>query len=650
MWLAKFRIQNFKLLEDLEITFNKDLNILTGTNNSGKTTILEAIALWHECFEKLIYLSKKGFQDKYNQGDYIFTPNNNRYFNFEDIQSLKLPNIEDLFYNRNTKNKVILTATFIKESDSIDISFKISSTLGKYLIEPNDKNSFDYKKFNRFFLSFPYPIDTYYASPVAFIEPKENFQTDPYILDIRRVRRSSQVIRNRIYKHYHRADNSFSKFTDDLSFILFDHSTKIKIDTISRIQTDKQVEITYTIGDRDSIPKDLSLLGSGTLQIIEILLNIYEQTTEKKDLKFILLDEPDSHIHRHVQKRLLTVLLKFTEENQIFITTHNESFIREAKLHHIFHIDGTSQKNIKSLYSTDLTKVEAARFTGFYPSNINPLLTTLGSHNGLDFINAIESDVIIFIEGKTDARVIHSLLQKKSIEKDHRKFMFWVLDGISHISKLKDYRPFFEQIKNEKNLWEKSCLILDQDNITDLHCKQRIKKFGDNLNLTIHCWESYTLESILFTDLNILSRLLNRYLQNKKYTCTENSILEHLKTAYEEIESTLKERYNLSNPNDIKDETIDQYINKLNYFHIGKQPMQYKPITIRNEYVKYHQSVIEKKQYYKLMDKKDVEDILNDCFKKCNVSTINIEKDFYSIIECIGIDTWYEAFNFLKKI
>lgn len=39
---------------------------------------------------------------------------------------------------------------------------------------------------------------------------------------------------------------------------------------------------------------EISLVGSGILQIMEILLAIYE---DKYELNLVLLDEPDSHIH-----------------------------------------------------------------------------------------------------------------------------------------------------------------------------------------------------------------------------------------------------------------------------------------------------------------------------------------------------------------
>ena len=54
MYIQTIQIKNFKAFQDVSINLNSDVNIFTGKNNSGKTTILEAVALWHECFNKLI--------------------------------------------------------------------------------------------------------------------------------------------------------------------------------------------------------------------------------------------------------------------------------------------------------------------------------------------------------------------------------------------------------------------------------------------------------------------------------------------------------------------------------------------------------------------------------------------------------------------
>ncbi|QYS91304.1 hypothetical protein JJC04_16655 [Flavobacterium covae] len=114
-------------------------------------------------------------------------------------------------------------------------------------------------------------------------------------------------MRNRIYRL--RTDNSsegisrYQNFEKDLSYILYNNYTaKLLLNTNSDIHRDTRVKINYQIGNRD-YEKDIALLGSGTLQIIEILLNVYQQNNSiNKDLNLILLDEPDSHIHRDIQK------------------------------------------------------------------------------------------------------------------------------------------------------------------------------------------------------------------------------------------------------------------------------------------------------------------------------------------------------------
>jgi AAA15 family ATPase/GTPase len=83
MNIKSINIKNFKSFKNITINLNPDLNIFTGVNNSGKTTILEAIALWSECFRKLINQAKRSGLN-YKSGDFVFGPTNNKYFEFDD--------------------------------------------------------------------------------------------------------------------------------------------------------------------------------------------------------------------------------------------------------------------------------------------------------------------------------------------------------------------------------------------------------------------------------------------------------------------------------------------------------------------------------------------------------------------------------------
>ncbi len=71
MTIEKIKIKNFKVFKNVSFTLNKEINIFTGVNNSGKTTVLEAIALWNECFNKLIKQSlRKDTKLNLLKGDY----------------------------------------------------------------------------------------------------------------------------------------------------------------------------------------------------------------------------------------------------------------------------------------------------------------------------------------------------------------------------------------------------------------------------------------------------------------------------------------------------------------------------------------------------------------------------------------------------
>jgi predicted ATP-dependent endonuclease of OLD family len=651
MHIHKFQIKNFKSIKDITLYFNKDLNILTGVNNSGKTTVLEALALWNECFYKLLNRAKRGVKGRYEAGDYVLGPSNNKYFNFDDINSVRSPNFEDMFRNLDKKNKIILSATIENEfGDSIKIAFKIGDSGGKYLIELDGFGNFDFNKFNKFFKSFPEPTEVFYASPVAAIKGVENFVTEPQIKDSIRKRESSEVIRNRIYKLYH--TDRFSKFQNDLSFILYNEtSAKLKITNTNDINKDLRVIINFKI-QKNEVEKDIALLGSGTLQAIEILLNVYQQTSERKDLIFVLLDEPDSHIHRDIQKRLLSVLLVFAKEHQIFITTHNEAMIRSTPLQNLFHLDGSVDGEIKNMYLKDLEKIGIPRYKGMYPSQYTPVIKSIGYDSGLDFINALEADKIIFVEGDDDARVIYNLLQEYP-SNHNRKFMFWVLGGVSAIfSKINSYKLFFSDIKNGKSLWDKSYLVFDKDAMTDAHIDIVSQQINDKLNLPNHCIRAYTMESVLFSDLAILEKLLTKYLVEVKNI--DNLLIvdlgKTLSNEYQKMKDILNVRYSKDEVDKQYKGYIGQYSEKTkSMFDSRTSLIEDDAVKLVRELEEYYNDIISKEHFYKLMTKKDVESVINAVILNLNAS-IDIETDFYEFIKISDKSTWFSEWDFLKNI
>jgi predicted ATP-dependent endonuclease of OLD family len=138
-------------------------------------------------------------------------------------------------------------------------------------------------------------------------------------------------------------------FQNDLNYVLYNSEKKIEFKSETNIQKDAKAVVLCRVGAKD-VFKDLSLLGSGTLQIIGILLNIHLKSLSKMDLNIVLLDEPDSHIHRDIQRRLVEVYYKYGKGLQTFLTTHNEALIRSAAPYQVFHLEGKSTGIIKSIH------------------------------------------------------------------------------------------------------------------------------------------------------------------------------------------------------------------------------------------------------------------------------------------------------------
>lgn len=576
MYIKEFHIQNFKSFKDVKINFNPTLNVFTGVNNAGKTTVLEALALWNKIFNKSISKAGRIVKDKndkirYNKEDYVMGITSNRYFDFQSIIDIvRSPNSEDIFYGADTKEFIILSVTFSKKEEEkeeeITIPFTIKSAAGNYYyitLGYSDKNNFfdtfDFQKFNRFFTEFTSPLGFYYASPVASIRAKEEFVTTPKVTEAIVKRTSSSYIRNRLHQLYRNYNNTeaFQQFNSNLNYILNNNNNVFDFEVVGDINKDIRTIINIK-NQRENIYRDIALFGGGTLQIIEILLNFYGQT--KKDLNIILLDEPDSHIHRDIQKRLIEVLTNFAknENNQIFITTHNESLIRSVLPENLFHLEQKSEAIYNPIGNQVLINVRP-HFSGIYPSFINSVITAVsGNTNALDFINAIEADTIIFVEGQDDAKYFDILLKQQIQNK--KKYVFWVLGGVSHIfENIKHYKMLFSSIKNTKTLWEKSVLIMDRDFLADEHIEKIEQTFIQDKELSIKTkiWNSYTFESTLFLDIELLAKLLVKWI--KKYhnmTITFNTLFDDLVSNYQDYTQYLKEKY-INNDNFLKPMDLD---------------------------------------------------------------------------------------------
>ena len=647
MYISEFQIENFKSLEKVTIHFNEKTNVFTGVNNAGKSTVLEAISLWQECYMKLI--QRAGISNPrlgINKGDFVFGIKVGVSVSYTDIISIRSPSYEDIFYNLDKKKTIKLSAKLKTEEQSLEIGFIIASVDGAnyYKITLANYNKFDYKTFNegQVIKNPETATKIFYASPLANIAPQEERQHALKIQYFKQAHVGYLAFRNRIealYQRRNEASSPYDTFCNQLSTILLDNNGQIKFE----FPNSDNLNLKLLIKIGAEIPKDISLFGSGTLQIIEILLNMHEQ---KSELNILLLDEPDSYIHRRLQTNLLSVL-NASDYTQIFITTHNEALIRDAQPNWIFHLE---KQSVKEYYPIERDR-KAKK--GLLSSANAPIIQTLGGRGtGLDFINALESDLVFMVEGVNDALRIQKILSLRN--NNMRKFAYWVMGNVDTIfDQLEHYKNVFSEIKNDKSLWDKTVLIFDKDYLTDIQRERLLTQIESKMKLKkVYAWQAYCFDSTLFSNLNYLSLILQRLIRTKSPELDTSDISDKLHDALNE----LVEKKKNEGPK-IEDAIKAQ---------LGKQEPKFDKLKlgkiIEEGYVRqkttqdYLNSVCSIDNIYKIMVKEDCDAVLKKVLNAYNINfeieegNLETTTNLNSLFELITTSTIYDDWNFVFRI
>lgn len=163
----------------------------------------------------------------------------------------------------------------------------------------------------------------------------------------------------------------------------------------------KNVENTLTILVSD-LPEEqvkLKYYGSGFGQILILLTSIFQ---EYHDNTIFFIEEPETHLHAGLQRKLLHYLIKRAKHNQFFVTTHSTIFCRHLpgvvqpylvkKMNYQtqFEVIGeNAMQEIKSILghaNTDLFAYNAVLFIEGETEEKN--LPLLAKYNGIDFVDA----------------------------------------------------------------------------------------------------------------------------------------------------------------------------------------------------------------------------------------------------------------------
>lgn len=418
MYISKVKIKNFKIFKDVTIHFNEHFNLIIGKNNSGKSTMMEAIRLWQMAFFTFLKESSKKSSDKRESSFYA-----KQYFSFiaEDVEFLRITDFKMLFFDSTKKMEIAITLTQNDLNVDLPIIFD-RDTEEKKLRFQLGKNNGDRKeksiKLNNLLSkregdTFKNALLISYISPLFNLTNKEPQYTKGYILNLIKQAKSNEIIRNILYNFtndYNSRKIDKSEEIDfiekKLGYILYNinDSSERKI-TFSRLfNKDKNQYIKiYAKKDDEKKPIEISQLGSGILNLLNILSILEYGDYNKYVLNVLLLDEPDSHLHADFQKRLFEVLNEIAKDNnkQMFVVTHNHELIEAAD--EVLYIDSL-RNEISAIPKDQYYMIYKEIATDFHKK----MLYLSDAKKRIENL----SKPTLFVEGETDKKIIITAFEK----------------------------------------------------------------------------------------------------------------------------------------------------------------------------------------------------------------------------------------------
>ena len=467
MTLTKVTIRNFKRFK--EETFNLDGNIVVaGPNNSGKTTLLQAIATWSFALERWCALNN------YSQGyGYTRAPIARQAFYSVPLQAFDL-----LWYERASKSNIEIEIT--SSAGCIPITIERDSSEQVYVrplksVDPELLQNLD---------NFPKPV---FVPAMTGMSTEEPVYQQPKINQLLGQGKPGDVLRNLLTEIHHNQD-AWERLTKSISK-LFGYE-------LLPPNTDgPNIVAEYRIPE-SNIRFDIASAGSGFLQVLMLLtfLNTRQGTV-------LLLDEPDAHLHVILQDGIYNELRATAKENdsQLIIATHSEVVINAVDPRELCALIGAPKKLADN--------VEKAS-----------LITSLSALSNMDIVLAQEKKNILYVEGHTDLDILREWARILNHEiMDFLEHPFWkptVSETRAHARGIKAQDHFESLLLALEEI--RGVQISDRDGNENMPSSQTASD-GKLLKL---CWNRYEIESYL-----IHPDVLARYVDN---IVGENAPLAHI--------------------------------------------------------------------------------------------------------------------------
>ena len=325
--LTKLICRNFKCFEEVEIDLGNPV-VFIGPNNSGKTTALQALALWDIGLKRWSE-NRKGRANPakrpgvtINRRDLISIPVPNARLLWQNLRVRDAQRIDGKTRTQNICMEIIVTGVTAGEQWECGLEFDYANTESFYCrpLRLEEKERSVTKR-------MPVPDEAAHFD-VAFLPPMSGLASnetrlDPGAINVRIGEgRTAEVLRNLCYQvSVEQPDGeTWATICEQIQKLF-----GVQLEKPDYILERGEIAMRYK--DRSGTLLDLSSSGRGLQQTLLLLAYIAAHPGS-----ILLLDEPDAHLEILRQRQIYQTLTELATEHdsQIVAASHSEVILNEA--------------------------------------------------------------------------------------------------------------------------------------------------------------------------------------------------------------------------------------------------------------------------------------------------------------------------------
>lgn len=443
MILKKVKLENFKCYQDATILF-KDLTIIVGENNAGKSCLIEALRIISRATQGA---KKRSFRSAPKQFD---LPISAKGFIIE-TDKLKI-DLDTIIYFYNQANYAKITAFFC---DGTRIEIYLDRTCAFAVLFDSYNSIISNKK-----KAESLNIDKIGILPqIGPIREFEKFLTENTINSDKDTYLSSLHFRNEID---YWAEEYFELFK-----ITAEQTWKGLV--VSKLEGTRYEDTYLSLFVQDNgFTAEIGKMGNG----LQMWLQIIWFLTRSKDCDIIILDEPDVYMHSDMQRKIL----EFVTDRfpQVIIATHSLEIISRVPLNSILEI---RKKDKLITYANDLESVQK-------------IIDDIGGVSNLSLINLGRQRRCLFVEGKDFDLLnkFNKIVYSKNL--DIANFHFGGFNNIKIVYGASEL--LFTETHNQIK-----CFAIADKDYRDDRIIARSSKDAEEHHLQLHIWRRKEIENYL---------------------------------------------------------------------------------------------------------------------------------------------------------